>query len=127
MHKPRPDADPHFRLTDDSPGLPSERRRPTTNVDAARRGQDFAAHYSIADKSPAGAPTPKPKVAAREELQPHWGFTEPVVEKKIYKTAGDGMGGRGARAWGIGDESDPEIVEKERRGRRGQTKAGAEN
>ncbi|KAJ8612421.1 hypothetical protein MRB53_037462 [Persea americana] len=125
-HWGKPDADTHYKISDESPGLPAEKRRPTTNVDAARRGQDFGAHYTIVDKSPAGAPTPKPKVAARQELQPSWGFSEPTVEKKIYKTAGDGMGGRGARAWGIGDESDPEIQEKERRGRRAQAKAGAD-
>jgi hypothetical protein len=51
------------------------------------------------------------------------------TEKKIYVTAGDGMGGRksAGRAWGFGDDSDPE-VEAERSGgrsRRGQAGSGA--
>lgn len=48
------------------------------------------------------------------------------TEKKIYVTAGDGMGGRKAsgRAWGFGDDSDPE-VEAETRSRRGQASSGA--
>ncbi|KAM0714953.1 hypothetical protein Q7P37_009418 [Cladosporium fusiforme] len=54
------------------------------------------------------------------------------TEKKIYTTAGDGMGGRKAsgRAWGFGDESDPEVEADSRssggRGRRGQAGAGAQ-
>ena len=43
------------------------------------------------------------------------------TEKKIYVTAGDGMGGRKAsgRAWGFGDDSDPEVeAESRARGRR---------
>jgi hypothetical protein len=42
-------------------------------------------------------------------------------DKKIYVTAGDGMGGRKAsgRAWGFGDDSDPEVeAELRSRGRR---------
>lgn len=37
------------------------------------------------------------------------------------------MGGRGARAWAIGDESDPEVEQEVRpsRGRRGQQQASA--
>ncbi len=46
--------------------------------------------------------------------------------KKIYKTAGDGLGGRaGQRSWGFGDDSDPEVQAEKVRGRRGQAKAGA--
>lgn len=42
------------------------------------------------------------------------------TEKKIYVTAGDGMGGRKAsgRAWGFGDDSDPEVEAETRSGGR---------
>lgn len=52
-------------------------------------------------------------------------------QKKIYVTAGDGMGGRKAsgRAWGFGDESDPEVESETRpsaRSRRAQAGSGAD-
>ena len=103
VHQPRKDADMHWELNDESPapttkvksfqrqkglGLYGDplheddrvKKAPQKpNVNNARRGDDFEAHYSLTDNSPAG-------------------------EKKIYKTAGDGMGSRsGGRAWGIGD------------------------
>lgn len=79
----------------------------------------------------------------------HWAFSAPRTDQKIYKTAGDGMGGRkggtdwmigegeqkiyktagdgmggrsGARSWGIGDDSDPDVQAAKAgrgRGRRG--------
>lgn len=54
----------------------------------------------------------------------------PEAEKKVYKTAGDGMGGRGGvgRTWGFGDESDPEDMADYRpsaRSRRAQAGGGA--
>ncbi|KAI5371063.1 Putative NTF2-like domain superfamily protein [Septoria linicola] len=130
VHQPRKDAEPHWELNDDSPApakvkslqrqkglglygdpLHADDRvqkavsKPT--IDNARRGNDFEAHYSLTDESPAGP-------------------------KKIYKTAGDGMGSRsGGRAWGIGDESDPEVDADVRpsarsRGQRAQARSGAE-
>ena len=79
------------------------------------------------------------------ENEQYWGFSAPKVENKIYKTAGDGMGGRagardwmigepdkkiyktagdgmggrktttGGRGWGIGDDSDPEVNDTDAR------------
>lgn len=71
---------------------------------------------------------------ARTENESHWDFGTPIKDKKIYKTAGDGMGGRsGARSWGIGDDSDPETLADVRpsvrsngRGGRAQAEAGAD-
>ena len=67
----------------------------------------------------------------RASMYQHWGFGTPEPEKKIYKTAGDGMGGRaGPRTWGIGSESDPEEMEAtaNKRGRgRQHAQAGASN
>jgi len=85
--------------------------RTTTNtglhVNNSRRGDDFGAHYTLTD----------------DETQ---------KEKKIYKTVGDGMGGRRAndRQWGIGDESDPDVPKKSSvrssvRGRARQAEGGA--
>lgn len=53
------------------------------------------------------------------------------TEKKIYVTAGDGMGGRktSGRAWGFGDDSDPEVESETRpsaRSRRAQAGSGAD-
>ncbi|QIW97538.1 hypothetical protein AMS68_003056 [Peltaster fructicola] len=133
VHRPRPDAESHFEITDKSPAYPAKKNPPATTVDNTRRGQDFAAHYEIADESPAGAPKQKHNLAPRAELQPHWGFGTPSPDKKIYKTAGDGMGGRsGARTWGIGQEWAPENESEIRasaRSRRAQPQAdaGAEN
>ena len=127
MHAARKDADPHFQFTDESsPALqrPQSQRsngsnlyddpvadeqsyqRPSskgtaTNVDNSRRGNDFGAQYSMTD-SPAQnenvAPSKRP---TRSDMSQHWAFSSPKPEQKIYKTAGDGMGGRksGAPAW----------------------------
>ncbi|KAF2209333.1 hypothetical protein CERZMDRAFT_107179 [Cercospora zeae-maydis SCOH1-5] len=128
VHQPRKDAEAHWELNDDSPAAGQTKsfqrqkglglygdplhaddrvQKPAQkpNVNNSRRGDDFQAHYSFADESPA--------------------------PKKIYKTAGDGMGSRsGGRAWGIGDESDPEVDADVRpsarsRGQRAQARSGA--
>lgn len=90
-----------------------------TNVNNNRRGQDFDnPHYSITDASPAPKKNDKnsfgdqPKrhgKSTRNDMEAQWGFEESGKTKQIYKTAGNGMGGRKGegRAWGIGD-SDPE-------------------
>lgn len=46
------------------------------------------------------------KRATRSDMEQHWAFSEPSKDKKIYKTAGDGMGGRksGAPAWAQPEE-----------------------
>ena len=154
MHAPRPDIDPHFSLGGESP-LPTKptsqqrQRSPNLSQDLSqseepankntglhvnnnRRGDDFGAHYSMTDDQPSSniPSTNKAKRATRSDMEPHWGFSEPAEkEKRIYKTAGDGMGGRsGAREWGIGDDSDPDVqadIRRTTRSRRVQADAGA--
>lgn len=91
VHQPRKDAEPHWELNDESPAPAKAKsfqrqkglglygdplhaddrvQKPAQkpNVNNSRRGDDFQAHYSFADESPAPA-------------------------KKIYKTAGDGKSG----------------------------------
>lgn len=106
----------------------------TTNTDNARRGGDFSAGFAMVDDSPVGSKAEPPnKRGQRTEFTSNWGFDGAVdsppikkiyktagdgmgsrkvqdgsgdapATKKIYKTAGDGMGSRsGGRAWGIGD------------------------
>ena len=80
-------------------------------------------HYNENDHASAGVK------AKRSEMESHWGFESPSAkeklsenDRKIYKTAGDGMGSRkGARGWGIGDESggEEEVEEARMRGRVG--------
>jgi hypothetical protein len=177
VHAPRKDADAHFQFRDEAePGAEPDRPKShqhqqgmnlyhdsvstddstpianaqsnTTNTNNSRRGNDFGAHYSMTD-SPTGAdPSVRdPKRTTRGDMEQHWAFSEPKSEQKIYKTAGDGMGGRkggtdwmigesdqkiyktagdgmggrsGNRSWGIGDDSDPEVqASKSGRGRRG--------
>lgn len=98
------------RVVQESHPLPTA----STTVDTARRGKDFTAQYTMTDSSPAtsgrttGPASRRPN--ARSDMDAHWSFESPQPERKIYKTAGDGMGSRsGGRSWGIGDDSDPEI------------------
>ncbi|KAK5127069.1 hypothetical protein LTR85_008428 [Meristemomyces frigidus] len=52
---------------------------------------------------------------ARTENESHWDFGTPVKDKKIYKTAGDGMGGRsGARMSEATDVADERKLKRER-------------
>ena len=75
--------------------------RNTTNVDNSRRGNDFDKHYQMAD-APQDENVAPSKRTARTDMDQHWAFGTPEAEKKIYKTAGDGMGSRsGRRAWGM--------------------------
>lgn len=119
---------------DDRTTLPKSSRNNTTSTNNGRRGDDFGEHFSMTDTpsnqnenvAPGGG-----KGTQRAAMDQHWEFGTPAKEKKIYKTAGDGMGSRkGGRDWGIGDESDPEVQEANRkssaRGRRAQAQAGAE-
>jgi hypothetical protein len=107
-------------------------------ANTGRRGNDFGAHYSMADTPPQNENLPPSKRSTRSDMAQHWKFEDAPVEKRMYKTAGDGMGGRkggnpiwmepeqdkkiyktagdgmggrnvGGRSWGIGDESDPEV------------------
>lgn len=57
--------------------------------------KDAVSHFDIVDNSPAqpGAQTKKSKPV--EEEDEYWAFSAPKEQHKIYKTRGDGMGGRG--------------------------------
>ena len=93
--------DPHANAT--------EKMRRNMTADNARRDDELSAHYKMGD-SPAPdvkgkenhLPNQSKVGKVRSDLESHWGFGTPEPEKKIYKTAGDGMGGRGgmARSWG---------------------------
>ena len=111
----------------------SRTKATTTNVNNARRGDDFGSHHAIADNSPAVAKAQKTKSNTRPDQKSSWSHGE-SEGKKIYKTAGDGMGSRsGGRAWGIGDESDPEVdadvrpSARSRRAQQAQAGAGADD
>ncbi|EMC93427.1 hypothetical protein BAUCODRAFT_26718 [Baudoinia panamericana UAMH 10762] len=129
VHAARPDADTHFEFTDESPA-PAEKGKSfqrqkgmglyqdplyaddrTALKGNSRAAYDFGPQYSIADSSPVGQQATKASGKARGDMDSHWSHESPVKEKQIYKTAGDGMGGRKAmtRSWGFGDESDPEV------------------
>ena len=163
VHAPRKDADAHFKMTDegdaaepprhkahaqamalyhdpvfDEEGTPvTNAQSNTTNTNANRRGDDFGAHYSMTDSPSGDAGAAGPKGTSRSDMEQHWEFSSPKATQKVYKTAGDGMGGRkgqpdwmlpqeqekkmyktagdgmggraGRRDWGIGDDSDPEV------------------
>ncbi|KAK5174311.1 uncharacterized protein LTR77_001391 [Saxophila tyrrhenica] len=168
VHAARKDADAHFNMTDErSPAAarpPTSKqgmmlyddpvfgedttsqkgsRSNTTSTDNSRRGNDFSAHYQMTDTQ---SPAQKENAAPSDSMEQHWAFSDSKQEKKIYKTAGDGMGGRSGghdwmtgegdqkiyktagdgmggrattgRSWGIGDESDvEEDTDKRYRGR----------
>ena len=115
IHAPRPDADPHFRITDQNTPVAAEKQRPLSNVTntaADRRRDDMDSHSNIGQdtnpKKPGGH-------QARSDQTSSWSFQDmaeatPAKTQKIYKTAGDGMGGRSnTRFWEIGgDEQEPE-------------------
>lgn len=131
VHAPRPDARAHFTIGDkSSPAQQSyhdeapnakQALGTITNVDNNSRARD-APHFSMNDTSPATTankrenrdPTAGHKQAndskARRNNEASWGFDDtPIQTNKIYKTAGDGMGGRaGSRNWALGgdDEND---------------------
>lgn len=147
VHAPRPDADPHFNMTDaPSPAVPrqpkntrpdslgtnlkteggvltAEQKKPLTsnqNSSNIRRGPDINTHYTSTDASPGvsndenarrddfrqGGRNTKSSSRAEND-KAHWRVDEtPEKVGKIYKTAGDGMGGRkdADRSWMIGQE-----------------------
>ncbi|KAI7474818.1 hypothetical protein KC357_g5047 [Hortaea werneckii] len=132
VHASRPDSEPQFKIADEY--TPDQKQKSSHNH---RRGDEFDAHYTMGSESPAAGgkenalPNPSKSGKVRSDLEWHWGFGTPAPEKKIYKTAGDGMGGRrdGARSWGIGDESDPEVdadVRSTARSRSGRTATQAQ-
>ncbi|CAK1354817.1 unnamed protein product [Cercospora beticola] len=157
VHQPRKDAEPHWELNDESPAPAKAKsfqrqkglglygdplhaddrvQKPAQkpNVNNSRREDDFEAHYSFADESP--APVKKIYKTAGDGMgsrsDGNFADGSTASGKKIYKTAGDGMGSRsGGRSWGIGDESDPEVDAEVRptarsRGQRSQARSGAD-
>ncbi|EME49073.1 hypothetical protein DOTSEDRAFT_67951 [Dothistroma septosporum NZE10] len=111
----------------------SRKKATTTNVNNARRGDDFGSHHAIADSSPTVVKAQKTKPSTRPDQKSNWSHGE-SEGKKIYKTAGDGMGSRsGGRAWGIGDDSDPEVdadvrpSARSRRAQQAQADVGADD
>ncbi|PSK55749.1 hypothetical protein B9Z65_4627 [Elsinoe australis] len=120
-HPPRPDADTHFEMSEDI--KPSKGPlATTTNVNAARRHADHDPHFHHG-ASPGGANNaenvPKSNTNAalkpRSDMVSNWALedmqdpSQMEKNKKIYKTAGDGMGGKaGSRLWDIAGDEEPE-------------------
>lgn len=103
--------------------LTANQREPlTTNANSSniRRGPDINSHYTSTDASPVASHDENArqddfrqggrntKSSARTQNdKSHWGMdSTPEKVGKIYKTAGDGMGGRkdADRSWMTGDE-----------------------
>lgn len=109
------DFAPHFEIKDDGPILSEQRtnRQPGSNAHA-KAVNTMQANWQASDSSPGARTAPigkENRPTRRGAGQPSWGFgeTDEQEVKKIYKTAGNGMGSRtGARGWGIGDESGEE-------------------
>ncbi|KAK5149000.1 hypothetical protein BJ546DRAFT_1025767 [Cryomyces antarcticus] len=99
----------HFEMADQSP-------KPTRKQVAPTDENDEFQHFASVPPGDAAAKKPQ------RHMDSHWDLydTSPAAAKKekrgeiadkgIYKTAGDGMGGRknASRTWGFGDESDDE-------------------
>lgn len=122
VHAARKDADTHFKLTDESSPAPEKPLH-------RQKGMGLYRDPLAADDGFTKENVEPRKGAPRGDMDQHWAFGTPQMDKKIYKTAGDGMGGRsGARSWGLGDDSDPEIngeAANRRRGRGGRRQAEA--
>ncbi|THX61730.1 hypothetical protein D6C90_09032 [Aureobasidium pullulans] len=111
VHAPRPDANAHFEIADDSPAGPKAPFSNHTNVDKSRRGDEYQPHFNIGQSN---GPKKIYKTAGngmggRAGAPTLWDEPEPPTpEKAIYKTYGNGMGGRrdGGLSWDIGDEGD---------------------
>ncbi|KAF1813704.1 hypothetical protein P152DRAFT_457072 [Eremomyces bilateralis CBS 781.70] len=115
----------------------------TTNPNNVARTKDFGAHWDMTDESPEVThtgenvgPTARKNVSEDRKkvikgLDATWEMTDqsPEPTRQIYKTGGDGMGGKkGGRSWGIGDESEGEaenVRAGERKGRGGRGRAAA--
>lgn len=95
IHRARPDAQTHFSLDSQSPSDQKLPLRDNSNISNARRNEELNSRFDA--PSPAGENQPKSQ------------------QPKIYKTAGDGLGGRaGARTWDIfgGEEEDANTDKK---------------
>ncbi|KAG8626819.1 hypothetical protein KVT40_005764 [Elsinoe batatas] len=121
-HLPRPDAKTNFEMTEDI----SPHKGPLstkTNINTSRRHDDYDAQFQMKNaSSPAGENAPKPRsntnaaLKPRDDMRSNWSLAEMgsddapgIQNKKIYKTAGDGMGGRaGTRFWDVSADDAPE-------------------
>ncbi|KAI9740594.1 MAG: hypothetical protein M1834_005175 [Cirrosporium novae-zelandiae] len=124
-------------------GVPPADAKPLGNVtNNVSRRKDFDAHYSLGDNSPDNNKTSlnennKPVADDRKKAvkmmnstwdsydnSPDGNRKENMNTRAIYKTHGDGMGGKksSTRHWGFGDDSDVE-VDKPVPGRKQQQKA----
>ena len=104
-------------IYDDSGEAPAAEltKRPlSSTTNGLNRKKDFDTHFAINDKSPSGHLGNENKHIADDRqkavkmMDSHWQMhdSSPHEDKKIYKTAGNGMGSRaGARGWGIGEDS----------------------
>lgn len=118
-----------------------------TNINNARRKQDMNGHFEISQQEPSKTSAEDARGGSqndqnrfnsnnmnskRSEMESSL-FSQyqepPRTEPKIYKTAGDGMGGRaGARSWDFGDaESAPAEKQYGSRGREKQVYKTAGN
>jgi hypothetical protein len=113
----RKDFDPHFSMTDDSPGA-----KPQQHVaeDRAKVIKGMDANWAAYDKSPSQKENvPASPVTARSNTGTGKGplseSTNTIPKRNDQHqgiaTAGDGMGGKkgAGRQWGFGDDSDPEV------------------
>ncbi|GAB7365925.1 hypothetical protein MBLNU230_g7253t1 [Neophaeotheca triangularis] len=153
VHAPRKDADPHFAFTDspqtqtDAPKQQHLHRKAGQGlyVDNINNNNDYEDYEDATPKKENLANITNTNhnnnsTRHNEELGAHYSLTDaqatPAAVKpnqskyqNVYKTAGDGMGGRKGtgRTWGFGDDSEPEeeIVRPTARSRRAQAEAGA--
>lgn len=108
VHAARPDVESHFNMSDKSSPVPSQ--RPSSK--GGRPGV-FSNHVTqgASDPEPLANITSTTNIdnsRRREDSEPHWSMSTPVPEKKIYKTAGNGMGGRKENSlhWSLGGDND---------------------
>lgn len=132
MHAARKDADTHFQLNDESSPVVSKSissqahsgenlyqdpvsdvvegqkasNNASTSTNNNRRGNDFGAHYSMTDSQQNENVRPPSNRGTRDDMKSSWAYETPPAEKKGYKTAGDGMGGRkgSAPSWAVPEE-----------------------
>ncbi|MCJ1397374.1 hypothetical protein MMC11_000567 [Xylographa trunciseda] len=104
------DFEPHFQMTDSSPGLgektASQNNRPILDIER-KSARSVDAQWGATDASPAAPAQTKPAMD-KENFE----YSSGNVANTKIKTAGDGMGGRkgAGRNWGFGDESDEDGV-----------------
>ncbi|GAM90956.1 hypothetical protein ANO11243_090030 [Dothideomycetidae sp. 11243] len=120
VHAPRPDAKTNFEITDENtPEAQGKRPLKTeTNINSARRHADHDPHFNLRNTTPGNENAPAKAVSnvtkARSDMESSWNFGQMQEEEtqkssKIYKTAGDGMGGRaGTRFWDVAGDDAPE-------------------